>query len=129
RASARETSMRNIRSLQLAWMMYAQNSTNRPATGRNRSQNGSTEDHAALAKERQPSMPSESLGNTFYTRIEEMLEQMPVKSSQLPQCTKIIPRLTDRDWHLTKFVRAFAPPEMRDLEFEPAIPSLARVLS
>lgn len=128
RTNSRETSMQNLRSIQLAWMMYAQNSTNHPAAGRGRHRNWSMEDLSALAKEGQPPTDRESLGETFYAWLGEMLQQMPVKPGQISQCTRTLPRLKGRDWHLTKHVWTFAPTEMHDLEFEPAIPALARLL-
>jgi HEAT repeat protein len=39
-----------------------------------------------------------------------------------------MPRLKNKAWFLTKHVRTFRSDEMRDLEFEPAIPPIARTL-
>jgi HEAT repeat protein len=126
---ARETSMQNLRSLQLAFQMYALNSTNRNAPGRARTRNWSTEDLTALAEESQPPLPQELLDATFYASPTELLQQMHLLSDRIPRSAKALPRLKKRDWHLTKLVWTFAPDEMHDLEFEPAVPALARVLS
>jgi HEAT repeat protein len=40
-----------------------------------------------------------------------------------------MPRLKGRNWYLTKYTRTFQPGEMRDLEFQPAIPVLAKTIS
>lgn len=127
-AKARITSMQNLRSMALAMQLYTLNSTNRNPFGRSRTRHWSTEDLTALAKESQPPMPQESLDETFYAAPEEMLQQMRLPSDKILKSAKALPRLKARDWHLTKLVWTFAPDEMHDLEFEPAIPALARVL-
>jgi hypothetical protein len=59
----------------------------------------------------------------------EMLQEMRLESGKIPRCGKTLLRLKAKDWHLTKLVWNFTPAEMRDLEFEPAIPVLTLVLS
>jgi hypothetical protein len=43
-----------------------------------------------------------------------------VTKTDLPECGKVIPRLADKSWWLTKQTWTFKPEEMRDLEFETA---------
>jgi HEAT repeat protein len=128
RSRSRVTSYQNMRSMQLALMMYNQNSTNRVAPGRGSPRNWSTEDIAALAKESTPPIPDGNLGEAFYASPEELLHQMRLESGKIPKCAKVLTRLKERDWHLTKLVWTFSPAEMHDLELEPAIPVLSRVL-
>jgi len=44
-----------------------------------------------------------------------------VARAELPESSKLIPRLADKSWWLTKQTWTFKPEEMRDLTFEPAI--------
>ena len=44
-----------------------------------------------------------------------------VTKTDLPDCSKFIPRLRFKSWWLTKQTCTFKPEEMRDLEFEPAL--------
>ena len=128
RSRSRVTSYQNMRSIQLALMMYHQNSTNRGVPRRGSPRNWSTEDITALAKESTPPIPEGNLGEAFWASPEELLHQMRLESGKIPKCAKVLPRLKERDWHLTKLVWTFSPAEMHDLELEPAIPVLTRVL-
>jgi HEAT repeat protein len=51
-----------------------------------------------------------------------------VTEKEIPQCCRSIPRLNGKTWWLTKQTWIFQPAEMRDLEFQPAIPALAEKL-
>jgi HEAT repeat protein len=128
RARARETCLQNCRSIGLATMMYYQNSPDRQSGRRGRTRNWSMEDLNALAKENLFLLPDEGLGDVFYASPDEMLQEMHLESGKTPKCAKVLPRLKGKGWHLTKLVWTFSPAEMRDLEFEPAIPPLTRVL-
>jgi HEAT repeat protein len=48
-----------------------------------------------------------------------------VTTADLPDCGRLIPRLAGKSWWLTKQTWTFQPEEMRDLEFQPAIPVFA----
>lgn len=52
-----------------------------------------------------------------------------VNTEDLPACAKQLPRLAGRFWWLTKQAADFAPEEMHDLEFNPAIPILSDKLN
>jgi HEAT repeat protein len=56
---------------------------------------------------------------------EDLVQSMEVGPKDIPQCSKELPRLVGKSWWLTKLVEVVAPEEMRDLEFEPAVPILA----
>lgn len=56
---------------------------------------------------------------------EPLFTSMEAGPKDLADCAKELPRLAGKSWWLTKQVQTFAPDEMRDLEFEPAIPVLA----
>jgi HEAT repeat protein len=53
---------------------------------------------------------------------------MPAGPKELVACAKALPRLAGKTWWLVKQVEVFAPEEMRDLEFEPAVPLLTGLL-
>ncbi|HLX94997.1 MAG TPA: DUF2330 domain-containing protein [Verrucomicrobiae bacterium] len=48
-----------------------------------------------------------------------------VTTQDLPDCGRQIPRLAGKSWWLTRQTWAFQPEEMRDLEFQPALPVFA----
>jgi HEAT repeat protein len=56
---------------------------------------------------------------------ERVVRMLEIGADDLPASAKDLPRLAGKSWWLTKQVEVFAPEEMRDLEFEPAIPILA----
>ncbi len=56
---------------------------------------------------------------------DELLPYAKVTKTDLPDCSKIIQRLADKSWWLTKQTWTFKPEEMRDLEFESAISTFA----
>lgn len=128
-AKARMTSMQNLRTMQLAWQMYATNPTNRTAPNAARKRDWSREDLEAMSKETLQNLPQELLADSFYAVPEELLQCMQVTPEKLSQSTKNLPRLRKRNWYLTKQVWSFAPAEMQDLEFHPAVPILAKILS
>jgi hypothetical protein len=83
----------------------------------------------AIARESAPRAPQPSLDDDFYGAGNQLLHCMPVKSNQISRAPKSVPRLKIRNsWYLTKFTHMFGPAEMRDLEFEPAIPPLTETL-
>lgn len=59
---------------------------------------------------------------------DELLHFAKVTQHALPECRRIIARLGDKSWWLMKQTWTFAPEEMRDLEFAPAIPYFAALL-
>ncbi|HEV7928168.1 MAG TPA: DUF2330 domain-containing protein [Verrucomicrobiae bacterium] len=59
----------------------------------------------------------------------DLVQSMEVGPKDLPVCSKEIRRLDGKTWWLTKDVQVFTPEEMRDLEFEAAVPLLAGKLS
>jgi HEAT repeat protein len=126
RERVREISMQNIRSLQLAYQMY---SLAPPDTNAGKpTRHWTVEDLVTMGKEGQPSVPRESLDDGFSASSHELLQCLQVAFENVPQCVKVMPRLKGKTWYLTKQVRMFRPEEMRDLEFEPAIPVVAQVL-
>lgn len=52
-----------------------------------------------------------------------------VSAKVLPACAKSVPRIKSKTWWLTKKTWMFRPDEMRDLEFQPAIPVFTGLLS
>jgi HEAT repeat protein len=131
REAARQTSRRNMATL--GWSMslfpYSSDATNITAARASLPRDWSMEDLQAMIKEGESPMPPPSLENDFYASPEELLQCLHVNPDQITKSTKSLPRLEDRSWFLTKFVRTFAPAEMRDLEFVPAIPVVAEDLS
>jgi hypothetical protein len=61
-----------------------------------------------------------------YYEGRELLKSMEVEATELPASVRELPRLGGKSWWLTKQVQTFSPEEMRDLEFELAVPFLAR---
>jgi hypothetical protein len=55
----------------------------------------------------------------------DLARSMETRLEDLPACVKELPRLAGKSWWLTKQVERFAPEEMRDLTFEPAVPMFA----
>jgi HEAT repeat protein len=86
-------------------------------------------DLVAAANQGLPPEREWGLGEQFYADAEEVLRCLHVTSSQLSQSARSLPRLKHRSWYLTKQVKTFAPGEMLDLEFKPAIPALADALA
>jgi HEAT repeat protein len=122
REAARETSRQNLRTLNLAFQMRTTNST----SGTPARRDWSAED---LAKEGQPHAPEESLEPDFYASPEQILQCLRVTANKIPKSAKNLSRLKRKDWYLTKQVWTFSPEEMHDLEFQPAKPAMAKVLS
>jgi len=121
------TVRRNAESLTLAWRMYSMFPPNVKEGKRERE--WTPEDLKAMSEENLPAVPKEPLEeNSFYASPHELLHCLEIAHDKIPQTTKAIPRLKDGNWHLTKFVRTFDSAEMHDLEFEPAIPVVAKCL-
>lgn len=76
-----------------------------------------------LGTEPQRLLPNE-MELEFYDG-EDLVHSMEVHPTNLVACVKELPRLAGKTWWLTKQVQVFQPEEMRDLEFESAIPALA----
>ena len=118
--------MLNSRSLALSWQLYAL------TPGRQR--DWTLEDLTAMSEEGLPPMPAELLdddsfwGDSFLGLPYELLNCLQVTPGKMPQSAKAMPRLKTAPWFLTKLVRTFSSQEMHDLEFEPAIPIVARIL-
>ena len=123
RDKARETSLQNLRSLQIAHQMYSF-----APRGANTGRDWTLEDLVSLGKEGQPTRLREPLDDDSPAAVPGLLQCMQVGSEKIPQCAKVIPRLENKGWYLTKQVRTFRPEEMRDLEFEPAVPVVAQIL-
>lgn len=124
---ARLASIRNMQALRLSFQMYAMDRTNRAKPGWKPS--WKQEDLEAIAAERVPTEIEPLDDDRFYASPEELLQCLKVTPDKIPKSAKGLPRLKGRTWHLTKQVWTFAPSEMNDLKFVPAIPTLARFLA
>jgi len=71
----------------------------------------------------------QGIGKMLLPTPDELLPYARVTKMDLPECAKIIPRLEDKLWWLMKQTWTFKPEEMRDLEFELALPFFAEELS
>jgi HEAT repeat protein len=60
---------------------------------------------------------------------DELLPYAKVTKTELPDCSKQIPQLARKSWWLTRQTWTFQPEEMRDLEFQPAVPVFAEKLN
>ena len=58
----------------------------------------------------------------------DLVSSMEVGPEAIRDTARLLPRLKGKRWWLTKQVQTFAVEEMRDLEFEPALPILAKDL-
>jgi len=121
-----ETSLQNLRSLQLAHQMYLL--APRDAKRSKSTRDWTLEDLVAMGKEGQPKMPPESLDEEFSATAPGLLQSMQVASDKIPQLVRIMPQLKGRAWYLTKQHWTFRPEEMHDLEFAPAVPVVAQIL-
>jgi HEAT repeat protein len=88
----------------------------------------SKEELLEIANEAYPGYPPSSRGDDFYGDRRELLQYLHVGAPQLKLCSSELPRLAKKDWYVTKQVWQFKPEEMHDLEFQPAIPRLARTM-
>jgi hypothetical protein len=123
-----ESSHRNMRAMSVGFFLdsfYTTKPGERLSVDR---RDYSKEDIERIAGEGQPPLPEDVLGPTFYPAPEEMLQCMQLTSEKIPKCSAGFPRLEKGNWYLTKLVHTFAPAEMRDLEFERAIPALGKLL-
>jgi HEAT repeat protein len=127
-AKARQASTQNLRTLQLAWQMYALDRTNHTANP-NPKPEWKREDLEAMAAEGMPPTALEPLDDRFYAAPEELLQCLRVTPDKIPKSAGGLVRLKNRNWYLTKQVWTFSPSEMNDLQFVPAIPALAKLLN
>jgi HEAT repeat protein len=118
-------SLRNLRSLNLAWQMYSLRNAEK---GQRTPRDWSLKDLEALGKESEPNYLPRVAEEDFQFPSEEFLQSFEVKPVQIPQCTQAFPRLKGRGWYLTKQVNKFRPEEMQDLQFQPAVPLLQAAL-
>lgn len=122
RAKNQRTVMENMRTMQLAAMLYSD--------GRVKGPRGWTvEDLQATVRESEPAAQELSLEDEYYGSGSEILHCMAVKPDQIARAAKSIPRLKNKHWYLTKVTRTFTAAEMRDLEFEAAVPVIAELLA
>ena len=89
----------------------------------------SDRDLDALAAESWPHTGPELLDLRSLVRSYEVIECKEVKTQQIPQCAKELPRLKGRSWSLVKQVCTFMPEDMHDLLLDPPIPFLATELA
>ena len=126
RAENQRRSRENLRTMQLATMLYMADRTNRVKGPRG----WTTEDLQATVRETEPpAVQAPSLDDDFSGWGGNLHESMVVQPDQVSRATKSIPRLKKKSWYLTKVTRTFTAAEMRDLEFEPAIPAVSEVLA
>ncbi|MDR3456227.1 MAG: DUF2330 domain-containing protein [Verrucomicrobiae bacterium] len=71
----------------------------------------------------------EQIRQTPQISPDELLPFGLVTNTDLPDSIKSVPRLADKSWWLTKQTWTFQPADMRDLEFDPAIPIFSRLLN
>lgn len=126
RSELARRSMRNARSLGLAWRMYVLAPP--PEAGRRRTNDWTLEDLQSLGEEIQPILAPSLREEGFYPSSSQSLQCMQVTPEKIPQCVKQVPRLKTKTWYLTRQVYSFSPDEMQDLEFQSAIPVLAGTL-
>jgi len=117
----------NRRSLQLASQMYVTDRTNH--TKQDRKPDWKKEDLEAIAEESVATSRPEPLDDHFYAAPGELLQCLQVTVDKIPKSAKELSRLRNRSWFLTKQVWTFTPAEMNDLNFVPAIPALAKLLT
>jgi HEAT repeat protein len=128
-ADARQNSIENLRVMSMAFQMSAADRPNAPVReSRNRRPDWTVEDLKSMAREGQPPAPHTLLDFPFYASPGQILECLHVQGTEIPKTIKVLPRLKSGSWFVTKMTRTFAPSEMQDLRFEPAIPVLAEVL-
>jgi HEAT repeat protein len=129
-AGARERSEENLKVMALSFQLTpmvqgpAGIMQSRPDSQRN----WTVEDLQAMVREgaRPPAPPS--IDDEFYASGDELVHPLHVETNQLTKSAKSMPRLRNKSWYLTKVNRTFSAAEMRDLEFQPAVPALAEVL-
>jgi len=126
RLGSHALSLQNLRILQLSHQLSALDGDGR--TPRNSPRDWSIEDLAAIAKEGEPPPSTNTPGEEYYESPGELLHCMRVTPDQISKSAKDLPRLKNRGWYLVKLGWTFTPEEMHDLEFEPAIPAVARIL-
>ena len=87
---------------------------------------GTTSGNSPLSAQAEEAIQKTS--ETFFTSPDELLPFVKVTKTDLPECSKWIPRLADKSWWLLKQTWTFRPEEMGDLEFEPALAYFSEAL-
>jgi hypothetical protein len=129
RNSNSRQAIENMRVMQLQWMLYAPESKT-GAVGRVKTpRNWNAEDLQAMVREAPIGNQEPALDDDFPPWGGELLHCMVANPDQISRAARSIPRLKSKRWYLTKYTRTFFPSEMRDLEFEPAVPALAEALA
>jgi HEAT repeat protein len=67
-------------------------------------------------------VPDRLLRQATLGHLKELLRYTRVSGNEFSECSQRIPSLQNQNWWLAKQTWTFSPEEMRDLEFEPAIP-------
>lgn len=129
RAAQRERSRERSKVMSYGFFLDSFYSTNRMKPLPSDLRDYTQEDLIALAKEGEPPMPAERLGEAFYGPPGDLLQSLRVTAGDVPACARSFPGLKTGDWFLTKQVQTFTAAEMHDLQFEPAFPALSRMLS
>lgn len=114
-AARRAQSMRNLHLINMAFQIHAAGGT---LHGPSSMPPLSPQDEKML----------QQAGQTPEASPDDLLPFVKVTKADLPETSKRIPRLTDKSWWLTKQTWTFQPEEMRDLEFEPALPVFSEML-
>jgi HEAT repeat protein len=84
-------------------------------------------DDTSLSDEQEKAV--QGMMKSLYPEPDELPPYFKVTSADLPECSGLIPSLASNAWWLTKQTWTFQPEEMRDLNFEPAMPAFASLLS
>ena len=130
-AGAYERSMENIRVLNLSYQMtpIVRGPDGLIQSKPDPQRKWTVGDLQAMVREGAPPPPPPSIDNEFYATGDELLHYVRIETNQIPKTGKSLPRLNNRSWYLTKVSRTFSSAEMRDLEFQPALPVLKDLLS
>ncbi|EEF60661.1 DUF2330 domain-containing protein [Pedosphaera parvula] len=129
RQESRQKSHQNMSALGLQMFLDSFYSKDPRDPIRQRLRDYTREELLALASEGERTVQKDELSEIYYAPPGELLQCLRVNDKELPACRKSFSRLKNGDWYLTKLVHTFASADMRDLEFEPAFPALARTLS
>jgi HEAT repeat protein len=125
RIEGQRKNLENMRTMQLATMLYSADRVK----GSRGPRGWTVEDLQATVRESEIRLPAPSLEEEYYGSSSELLHCIHVDPAGIARAAKSIPRLKNRHWFLTKFARTFAPSEMRDLEFEPAVPVMTEIMA
>ncbi len=126
REAARRNAMRNSRlltlNMQMPALMPLSGQGGRPLA------DWTLADLEAIASEDEPASLTSLREDDQFIAPYGLPHHLAIKSEEIPRSAKVIPRLKDEDWHLSKAVRTFQPQEMQDLEFQPAVPVFTAML-